>query len=53
MADADKIGILSNAMEESKQEDIYVSALRRVNQEISKKEQIIDTTNFRGRQDEI
>jgi hypothetical protein len=31
MADADKIGILSNAVEESKQEDIYVTALQRVN----------------------
>ncbi len=38
MDDADKIGILSNAVEESKQEDIYVTALHRINQEIAKKE---------------
>lgn len=38
MADANQIGILTNAVEESKQEDIYVAALKRVNQEIAKKE---------------
>lgn len=38
MADADQIGILSHSVEESKQEDIYVAALRRVNQEIANKE---------------
>jgi hypothetical protein len=48
MADADKIGILSNAVEESKQEDIYINALQRVNQEIAKKEHNIDTT-YTGR----
>ena len=45
MADADQIGILSQGVEESKQEDIYIKALKKVNQEIQKKEQMIDTCN--------
>ena len=52
MDDADKIGILSNAVEDSKQEDIYVTALHRVNQEIARKESMIDT-NFTGRRSEV
>jgi len=52
MDDADKIGVLSNAVEESKQEDIYVTALQRVNQEIAKKEYMIDT-NFTARRNEV
>ena len=43
MADADQIGILSLGVEESKQEDIYIKALQKVNQELQKKEQTIDT----------
>ena len=38
MADADQIGILSLGVEESKQEDIYIKALQKVNSELQKKE---------------